>query len=306
MKKKILPLLLAAAMILALAGCGRAKPGSTAAAPETTAATASATAAAPETAPETTLPETTAPETAAPEPASSAAPQTEAHESTDAPESTEDPAAAALDYALPENWAYFALGDNKPVDVFLICPTVDTRSERNALDLNEKLKGRFVSALDAEKGIYEEMGRLYSPYYRQMSIKAYSLPEEDRAQALQTAYRDLADAFRWYLDHENEDRGIILAGFSQGAEMCLELLKDFYGGDSLEAVKLRANLVAVYAIGWHLTQEMTEKYPQIIPAAGERDTGSVVCFDCEDGTLAGTAIIPEGITTLSVNPLNCL
>ena len=28
------------------------------------------------------------------------------------------------------------------MDVFLICPTVDTRSYANALDLNEKLKGR--------------------------------------------------------------------------------------------------------------------------------------------------------------------
>ena len=71
---------------------------------------------------------------------------------------------AALDYALPENWAYYALGGNDSIDVFLICPTVDTRSETNALDLNEKLKGRFLSALDGEKGIYEESGRLFSPY----------------------------------------------------------------------------------------------------------------------------------------------
>ena len=58
-----------------------------------------------------------------------------------------------LDYALPENWAYYDLGEDKPVDVFLICPTVDTRSPTNAFDLNEKIKGRFVGALDGEKGI---------------------------------------------------------------------------------------------------------------------------------------------------------
>ena len=65
-----------------------------------------------------------------------------------------------LDYALPENWAYYELGEDKPVDVFLICPTVDTRSPTNAFDLNEKIKGRFVGALDGEKGIYEETGRI--------------------------------------------------------------------------------------------------------------------------------------------------
>ena len=29
------------------------------------------------------------------------------------------------DYSAPENWAYYALGEEKPVDLFLICPTVD-------------------------------------------------------------------------------------------------------------------------------------------------------------------------------------
>ncbi len=294
MRKKILALLLAAAMITVLPGCGRTKPDGTTAvpAPETTAPVSTA------------APETKTPETAASESTETAPETTGAPETTAAPESTEAPGLEALDYSLPENWAYYAVGDNKPVDVFLICPTVDTRSERNALDLNEKLKGRFVNALDMEKGIYEETARMFSPYYRQMSINAYRLPAEEREAARQIAYRDVADAFRWYLDHENHERGLILAGFSQGAELCLDLLKEFYGGDSTEAVKLRANLVTVYAIGWNLTKETTEEYPQIIPAAGERDTGSVVCFDCEDGTLSGTVIIPEGITTLSINPLN--
>ena len=296
MRRKILPLFLIAAMILTAAGCGKKAPDQTTAAPapETT---APVTTQAPEiTAPETTesAPETTAPGTT----------EAQAESSADVPASTEATDLAALDYSLPENWAYYSVGDNKPVDVFLICPTVDTRSERNALDLNEKLKGRFVNALDMEKGIYEETARMFSPYYRQMSINAYRLPAEEREAARQIAYRDVADAFQWYLDHENHERGLILAGFSQGAELCIDLLKEFCSGDSTQAVKLRANLVTVYAIGWNLTKETTEEYPQIIPAAGERDTGSVVCFDCEDGTLSGTVIIPEGITTLSINPLN--
>ncbi len=308
--KRIPALLLTAAMIAALCGCGRGKKQ------ETTAATQEQTAAPSTAAPETS---TAAPSTAAPE-TSAAAPSTAAPETTEAPttpEATETPATAPetteaapadasepLDYSLAENWAYFAEGDDKPIDLFLICPTVDTRSETNSFDLNDRLKARFVSALDMERGIYEETCRMYSPYYRQMSIKAYALPDDAREEARQTAYRDIADAFRWYLEHENDGRGLILAGFSQGAEMCLDLLKEFYGGDSLKAVKLRANLVTVYAIGWYCTKEMTEEYPQIVPAWGETENGTVVCFECEDGTLTGSIIIPEGITTLSINPLN--
>ncbi len=212
--------------------------------------------------------------------------------------------ASAPDYDLAESWAYFALGEDTGVDIFLICPTVDTRSERNSFDLNDKLKGRFVSALDMEKGIYEEAGRLYSPYYRQMSMNAYKLSEEERAEALAVARSDVFAAFRWYLDHENGGRGIILAGFSQGAQMCLELMKEYYGGDGDEAAALRKGLVTVYAIGWSVTEEMAAEYPQIIPAKGETDVGTVVSFDCEDGTLTETLVIPAGTRALSINPLN--
>lgn len=210
----------------------------------------------------------------------------------------------APNYDDAANWAYFELGKDTGVDVFLICPTVDTRSERNSLDLNDQLKASFDYALGLEKGIYEAAGRLFSPYYRQMSMNAYKLPAQERAQAQELAYRDVSASFRWYLDHENGGRGIILAGFSQGAQMCLELLKEYYGGDGAEAVSLRDGLVAVYAIGWSFTEETERSYPQIVPAKGETDTGVVVSFDCEDGTLSETLVNPAGTKALSINPLN--
>ncbi len=303
-----------------MTACGKSNPQETSfstskAAAETTApeTTSAPETTAPETtsAAETTAPETTpAPETMAPETtptAETTAPETTPAPETSAPETSqhpEDPAEACLDYDKAENWAYFDMGQDKEVDVFLICPTVDTRSETNSFDLNEKLKGRFITALDMEKGIYEETGRLFSPYYRQMSIKAYKLPADEYEKAKQVAYADISAAFRWYLDHENNGRGLILAGFSQGAEMCLELLKEYYGGDSAEAKALRDRLITVYAIGWTVTKDMTDQFPQIVPATGEKDTGSVVSFDCENGTLTETIIIPAGITALSINPLN--
>ncbi len=279
-------LLLAALLAVGGLGCHRGNQPGTAAAP-------SAPAAATEP-PQTAEPKAEPAPAAATEPPQTAGPKAE-------PASAAEP--AGPDYGDPTSWAYFALGEEKGVDVFLICPLVDTRSERNAYDLNDKLKGRFVSALDMEKGIYEEAGRLYSPYYRQMSLNAYRLPEAERAEAKAVAYADVSAAFRWYLDHENGGRPLILAGFSQGAEMCLELLKEFYG-DTAEGNALRARLVTVYAIGWRVTAEDTQAYPQIIPAQGALDVGTVVSFDCEDGTVSETIILPAGVKTLSINPLN--
>jgi len=42
---------------------------------------------------------------------------------------------------------------------------------------------------------------------------------------------------------------------------------------------LQDQLVATYAIGWAMTEEMITEYPQIKPAAAEDDTGVVVSFE---------------------------
>ena len=209
-----------------------------------------------------------------------------------------------INYSDPANWAYFEKDVDRPVDVFIICPTVDTKSETNALDLNDKLKERFINALDMERGIFDETGRLFSPYYRQMSINAYALEESEREKAKGIAWIDIMESFSWYLENVNEGRPIILAGFSQGGEMCLEIMKEFYGRDGEEAEALRERLIAVYAMGWTVTEETVKEYPQIVPATGETDTGVVISFDCEDGNLTDTIIIPEGVKAISINPLN--
>ena len=209
----------------------------------------------------------------------------------------------ALDYSDTANWAYFAEGEERSADVFFICPTVDTRSYANSVDLNDKLKSRFLNAIDAEKGIYSDECRFYSPYYRQISTNAYKLSEEDLLQAEKNAALDIKAAFRYYLDHENNGRPFIIAGFSLGGQMSLELLKEYFG-DTEEGNMLKKQLIAVYAIGWRVTEDDINTYPQILPASGKDDLGVVITYDCEDGNVTGSIIIPEGVKTHSINPLN--
>ena len=55
--------------------------------------------------------------------------------------------------------------------------------------------------------------------------------------------------------------------------MCLELIKDY--PEEMD------DMIACYCIGWALTKEDVEEYPQLVPASGETDTGVVVCFSSE-------------------------
>lgn len=204
----------------------------------------------------------------------------------------------AVDYSDPASWAYFGIGEDKDADLFLVCPTVDMKSEYNMPLSDEKLRSNFLGALNMERGIYEDYTRMFAPYYRQTSMKIFDLAEDEREQYLSIAYGDVSAAFAYYLENENEGRPIILAGFSQGANMCCRLLEEYFG-DS----ELYEQLVAVYAIGWQCTEEMTEEFPQIVPAQGSDDIGVVVTFDCESPDVEDTFINPAGQWTYSINPL---
>lgn len=208
-------------------------------------------------------------------------------------------AVSDTDYSDPANWAYFGEGDNKEADLFLICPTVDMNDEYNMSLDDEETKASFVGALNMERGIYEDSARMYAPFYRQAAMAVYSLDRDEWEPYMEIAYSDISAAFSYYLEHLNEDRPIILAGFSQGADMCYRLLMDYF-----DDADLYDRLVAVYALGWPCTQELVEAYPQIVPASGADDTGVVVSIDCEAPELTETFINPADQKAYAINPLN--
>ena len=205
-------------------------------------------------------------------------------------------------YAEQENWAYCETQtDGKEADVFFICPTVFDGSENeNNMPLeDEDAKESFLGAINMEKGIYDSSCRVFAPYYRQAGLNVYGLPYEKREPYLQSAYQDVKQAFEYYYEHYNEGRPIVLAGFSQGADISLRLLKDLFDED-----ELAQKLVACYAIGWNITQEELEKYPHMKFAASETDTGVIISFNSEAENVTDSLIVPKNTKTLAINPLN--
>lgn len=207
--------------------------------------------------------------------------------------------ASAVDYSDQSNWVYYGIGEDKDVDLFLVCPTVDTLDEENMSLENEVMKKYFEGALNMERGIYEDSARMYAPYYRQAAMNSYTQEAAERDRRLEFGYRDVSDAFAYYLEHENNGRPIILAGFSQGADMCYRLMGEYFGKEEMQE-----KLVACYAIGWACTDELMQKYPQIVPAESADDLGVVISFDCEAPEVTETFVNPAGQKTHSINPLN--
>ena len=178
-----------------------------------------------------------------------------------------------IDYSDPSSWAYFAEGDDRPADLFLICPTVDMGSEGNLnMDVSdEELRASFTGALNMERGIYEEVTVMYAPFYRQMTFHVYEKMIAEEGRHLEIAYSDVEDAFLYYINNLNDGRPFILAGFSQGAQLALMLLEEYFDDEALQD-----RLIAAYCIGWKVSKEDLEKYPHLKMAEGEDDTGVII------------------------------
>lgn len=129
---------------------------------------------------------------------------------------------SGVDYSQKENWAYVGETVNdRPADVFFICPTVYGESDNSYnMELTDTdTKANFLGATNMEKGIYDPEARFFASYYRQAGLNVYKMPIADREKYLQFAYKDTKDAFEYYLKHYNQGKPIILAGFSQGADL---------------------------------------------------------------------------------------
>jgi hypothetical protein len=209
---------------------------------------------------------------------------------------------SGTDYSNADLWAYRETDvSGKDADLFFLCPTVYSGSEdaqNMSLD-DEETRASFLGATNMELGIYHENCRVFAPYYRQMGLNGYTLESTEREKYLELAYEDVRAAFTYYLKNDNDGRPIVLAGFSQGADMCIRLLKDCFADDGTNQL-----LVACYAIGWSITEEEMQAYPHLAFASGEDDTGVIVAFNSEAEGVEDSLMIPNGAKTLAINPLN--
>lgn len=209
---------------------------------------------------------------------------------------------SGTDYSVEVNWAILeAEESDKPVDIFFLAPTAYRGSDTEfnmSLD-DEKTKGKFLGASNMERGIYDEVGRFFAPYYRQKSLEVYQMEPEEQIPYMDIAISDVEAAFQYYMDNYNDGRPIILAGFSQGGELVIRLMKDYFVEESMQN-----QLVAAYVIGTALTAEEVANNPQLMPAAEETDLHTVIAFTCEAEDITGTQLVPEDSWTYSINPLN--
>ncbi len=169
-------------------------------------------------------------------------------------------------YALPECWAALPgqsdmadrtpeglqdLQDQAKVDVFFIHPTtyVGKKGEDGwngpvyEPDLNRRTD---ESAILYQASLFNGVGKVYAPRYRQAHLEAYSTVMDVSARhAFDLAYADVRAAFEYYLEHYNVGRPFILASHSQGTTHGKRLLREMVDGKPLQEQFVAAYLVGI-------------------------------------------------------------
>ena len=140
-----------------------------------------------------------------------------------------------------EDWQ----GDpNAPIDCFYVYPTVSTDptpfSDMNAdpaeLNVVRQQFARFGSAC-----------RQYAPLYRQVTLAGLrtAIAGGGGGAALSNGpqYDDVRDAWRYYLEHDNRGRGVVLIGHSQGSFILTELIRREIDGKPIQSRLVSAILL---------------------------------------------------------------
>jgi hypothetical protein len=136
------------------------------------------------------------------------------------------------------------LDPKAPVDCFYVYPTVSTDTTTNS-DLVPDAAERNVVRLQLAR--FGTQCRLFAPMYRQLTLAAMSRAHaagNESPDFLGLGYEDVRAAWRYYLAHDNGNRGIVLIGHSQGTSILTELIRH-----EIEGTPIQSRIVSALLIG---------------------------------------------------------
>ncbi|HXA38072.1 MAG TPA: DUF3089 domain-containing protein [Phenylobacterium sp.] len=182
------------------------------------------------------------------------------------------PAAPKNDYAKPETWlcrpdkatdnycnvdlsTTIVKGDGSetteaykadpkaPIDCFYVYPTV---SNDPGIISGMTPTAAEINVVKAQFARLGTKCRLYAPMYRQFTLTALRAAQSGHPMPggrPTTGYDDVVDAWNYYLAHDNNGRGVVLVGHSQGSGVLTQLISKEIDGKPVEKKVISAVLM---------------------------------------------------------------
>ena len=182
----------------------------------------------------------------------------------------QEPAPTPNDYSKPETWLcrpgvsgpctsdqsateIAADGSTKAVaferptspafDCFYVYPT----ASEDPTPFSDMTAGREIQVTTAQFGRYGAVCRQFAPIYRSgtlAALRARSAGTPVAAAYPNTNYDDVVQAWKHYLAHDNNSRGVLLVGHSQGASLITRLV-----ANEIEGKPVAKQIIAIHQLG---------------------------------------------------------
>ena len=208
----------------------------------------------------------------------------------------------------PPDWSdaaawYISAPEAPAADIFYILPTCVwdwTTEDGQSCRYSDYTRTDHIEAFRPSVELAEDIfaqGQygFYCPYYRQISLNVWMDGEAAVEELFPLSMEDVSAAFDYYLDNYNEGRPFVLAGFSQGGKAVVELVKH-------APAEVLGRMVAAYAIGYRISDEEVEQYPQLHPATDSTGTGTIISYNSVASPEAACAVLSP--SDFCINPVN--
>jgi hypothetical protein len=131
---------------------------------------------------------------------------------------------------------------NAPIDCFYVYPTVSTDPGGNS-DMTAGPEENGV--VRAQLARFASQCTVYAPLYRQATLTALRAATTANPIAADRAlgYNDVLDSWNHYLQHDNNGRGVVLIGHSQGSGVLTQLIRSEIDGKPVSSKLISALLL---------------------------------------------------------------
>ncbi|MBA3270781.1 MAG: DUF3089 domain-containing protein [Acidobacteria bacterium] len=136
----------------------------------------------------------------------------------------------------------FVAPPNPPIDCFYVYPTVSLDTTGNS-DMTAGPEERNV--IRGQFARFRSQCRPFAPLYRQFTLSALRANTAGKPMAADRAIgnNDVRDAWNHYLKHDNNGRGFVLIGHSQGSGVLSQLMRTEIDGKPIQSRLISALLL---------------------------------------------------------------
>lgn len=172
-----------------------------------------------------------------------------------------------------ETWA---ANPKAAIDCFYVYPTVSNDATPNS-DMNAGPEE--LAVIRTQFARFGSECRTYAPLYRQVTLTALRAFIAGKPVAADRAlgYNDVLDAWNYYLEHDNQGRGVVLIGHSQGSGVLTQLI-----AKEIDGKPIQSRIVSALLLGTSLPvprgKDVGGAFKQMPLCHSASQTGCVIAY----------------------------